>query len=76
MTMPGSRNELKLCDELRAGISGRKALPVDELYDEGCRVWNGAVRRRDAEVEDAASMGQPWRSSLPGTSNCARAPAS
>jgi len=37
-------------DELRAGISGRVALPGDELYDEGTRVWNGAVRRRPSIV--------------------------
>jgi len=37
-------------DELRAAISGRVALPGDELYDEGTRVWNGAVRRRPAIV--------------------------
>ncbi|HYZ34555.1 MAG TPA: FAD-binding oxidoreductase [Crenalkalicoccus sp.] len=37
-------------DELRAAISGRVALPGDECYDAGCRVWNGAVRRRPAIV--------------------------
>ena len=37
-------------DELREAISGRVALPGDELYEKGCRVWNGAVRRRPAIV--------------------------
>ena len=37
-------------DELRAAISGRVALPGEELYDEGLRVWNGAVRRHPAIV--------------------------
>ncbi len=37
-------------DELRSAISGRVALPGDELYDEGSRVWNGAVRLRPAMV--------------------------
>src|SRR5262252_413783 len=37
-------------DELRAAISDRVALPGHELYDEGSRVWNGAVRRRPAIV--------------------------
>jgi FAD/FMN-containing dehydrogenase len=52
MTMPGSKNRLSssCADELRAAISGRVALPGDELYDEGCRVWNGAVRRRPAMI--------------------------
>jgi hypothetical protein len=36
--------------ELRAAISGPVATPGDELYEEGCRVWNGAVRRRPAIV--------------------------
>jgi hypothetical protein len=31
-------------DELRVTISD-VALPGDELYETGCRVWNGAVRR-------------------------------
>jgi len=37
-------------DELRSAISGRVALPGGELYDEGSRVWNGAVRHRPAIV--------------------------
>jgi FAD/FMN-containing dehydrogenase len=45
-----SRNTSSCADELRASISGRVALPGDEFYDEGCRVWNGAVRRRPAII--------------------------
>ena len=37
-------------DELRAAITGRVALSRHELYDEGSRVWNGAVQRRPAIV--------------------------
>ncbi len=37
-------------DELRAAMSGRVALPGEELYSEGSRVRNGAVRRRPAIV--------------------------
>jgi FAD/FMN-containing dehydrogenase len=37
-------------DELRAALSGRVALPGDDLYEKGCRVWNGAVRRRPAII--------------------------
>jgi FAD/FMN-containing dehydrogenase len=37
-------------DELRSAISGLVALPGHELYKEGCRVWNSAVRRRPAIV--------------------------
>ena len=37
-------------DELRKAISGPVALPGHELYDEGCRVWNGAVRSRPAII--------------------------
>ena len=37
-------------DELRAAISGCVALPGDELYDEGSRVWSPAVRHRPAIV--------------------------
>jgi FAD/FMN-containing dehydrogenase len=50
--MLGSENRIRssCADELRAAISGRVALPGDELYDEGSRVWNGAVRRRPAIV--------------------------
>ena len=36
--------------ELQAAISGRVALPGRELYDEGARVWKGAVRRYPAIV--------------------------
>ncbi len=36
--------------ELRAAIAGRVALPGEALYDEGSRVWNGAVRRRPAII--------------------------
>jgi FAD/FMN-containing dehydrogenase len=31
-------------------MPGRVALPGDELYDEGSRVWSPAVRRRPAMV--------------------------
>jgi FAD/FMN-containing dehydrogenase len=31
-------------------MPGRVALPGDELYDKGSRVWNGAVRRRPAII--------------------------
>jgi FAD/FMN-containing dehydrogenase len=50
--MHGSQDQIssRCADELRAAIAGRVALPGDELYDEGCRVWNGAVRRRPAIV--------------------------
>jgi FAD/FMN-containing dehydrogenase len=37
-------------DELRAAISGCVAVPGHELYDEGSRVWSGAVRSRPAIV--------------------------
>jgi FAD/FMN-containing dehydrogenase len=37
-------------DELRAAISGCVAVPGHELYDEGSRVWSGAVRSRPAMV--------------------------
>ena len=37
-------------DELRATISGDVALPGDELYEKGCRVWNGAVCRHPAII--------------------------
>jgi hypothetical protein len=49
-TMLGTKNRVgsNCADELRAAISGRVALPGDELYEKGCRVWNGAVRRRPA----------------------------
>jgi FAD/FMN-containing dehydrogenase len=36
-------------DELRSTISD-VALPGDELYGKGCRIWNGAVRRQPAIV--------------------------
>ena len=45
-----SRNAASCAEELRASISGRVTLPGDELYDEGCRVWNGAVSRRPAII--------------------------
>jgi len=44
------RTRSSCADELQAGISGRVALPGDELYDDGCRAWNGAVRRHPAIV--------------------------
>jgi FAD/FMN-containing dehydrogenase len=37
-------------DELRSAISRRVALPREGLYDDGCRLWNGAVRHRPAIV--------------------------
>ena len=50
--MHGSRDRIgsSCADELRAAMSGRVALPGDERYDEGCRVWNGAARHRPAIV--------------------------
>src|SRR5271165_2831945 len=45
-----SERRASCAEELRAAISGRVALPGDELYDEGCRVWNGAVRHRPVIV--------------------------
>jgi FAD/FMN-containing dehydrogenase len=50
--MQGSKDRIGLscAGELRAAISGGLALPGDERYDEGCRVWNGAVRHRPAIV--------------------------
>ena len=50
--MLSSKNRISssCADELRAVISGRVALPGDELYDEGARVFNGAVRRRPAII--------------------------
>jgi FAD/FMN-containing dehydrogenase len=45
-----SRNASSCAEELRACISGRVTLPGDEFYDEGCRVWNGAVSRRPAII--------------------------
>ena len=36
-------------DELRATLSD-VAQPGDELYEKGCRVWNGAVHRRPAII--------------------------
>jgi FAD/FMN-containing dehydrogenase len=45
-----NRVSASCADELRAAVSGRVALPGSELYDQGCRVWNGAVRRRPAVV--------------------------
>jgi FAD/FMN-containing dehydrogenase len=48
----GSKNRMNAncADELRAAIPGPVALPGHELYDEGSRVWNGAVRRHPAMV--------------------------
>jgi FAD/FMN-containing dehydrogenase len=48
----GSKNRINAscADELRAAISGPVALPGHQLYDEGSRVWNGAVRHRPATV--------------------------
>jgi hypothetical protein len=48
----GSKNRMNAscADELRAAISGPVALPGHQLYDEGARVWNGAVRRHPAIV--------------------------
>jgi FAD/FMN-containing dehydrogenase len=50
--MHGSKDRIGsgCADELRATMSGDVALPGDERYDEGCRVWNGAVFRRPAIV--------------------------
>jgi FAD/FMN-containing dehydrogenase len=50
--MHGSNDRIgsSCAGELRAVMSGHVALPGDERYDEGCRVWNGAVRRRPAVV--------------------------
>ena len=50
--MRGSMNRTSpsCADELRGAISGPVALPGHELYDEGSRVWNGAVRRHPAIV--------------------------
>jgi FAD/FMN-containing dehydrogenase len=45
-----SRISSSCVDELRAAISGGVALPGDELYEKGCRLWNGAVRRRPAII--------------------------
>jgi len=55
----GSKNRMNAscADELRAAISGPVALPGEELYDEGSRVWNGAVRRRPARTAACTSSG-------------------
>jgi len=45
-------------DELRATISDRVALPGEELYDEGSRVWNGAVRHRPALIAFCKQPGE------------------
>ena len=50
MPGPKNRNSSNCADELRAAISGCVALPGDELYDEGSRVWSPAVRRRPAII--------------------------
>ena len=46
----GHRINSSCADDLRSAMSGRVALPGDERYDEGCRVWNAAVRGRPAIV--------------------------
>ena len=50
--MSGLKNRIisSCADELRIAISGHVALPGHQLYDEGCRVWNGAVRSRPAMI--------------------------
>jgi FAD/FMN-containing dehydrogenase len=45
-----NRTSTTCADELRATLSGRVALPGDQFYGEGSRVWNAAVRRRPAIV--------------------------
>ena len=67
--MRGSMNRTSssCADELRGAISGPVALPGHELYDEGSRVWNGAVRRHPAIVafckqpEDVQAAGTTGR---------------
>jgi FAD/FMN-containing dehydrogenase len=66
------RTASSCADELRAAISGGVALPGDELYDKGRRIWNGAVRRRPAIIafckqpEDVqAAVRAAWRHGLP-----------
>jgi FAD/FMN-containing dehydrogenase len=49
MLVSKDRVSSNCADELRATLSD-VAAPGDELYDKGCRVWNGAVRRRPAIV--------------------------
>ena len=44
------RTRSRCADELQAAMSGRVALPGYELYDEGCRVWNSAIRHRPVMV--------------------------
>jgi FAD/FMN-containing dehydrogenase len=46
----GNRIIASCADDLRSVMSGRAALPGDERYNEGCRVWNAAVSRRPAIV--------------------------
>ena len=48
MLVSKNRISSSCVDELRAVSSGGVALPGHDLYNEGCRVWNGAVRRRPA----------------------------
>jgi FAD/FMN-containing dehydrogenase len=50
--MLGLKNRISAscAGELRAAISGPVALPGDELYAEGSRVWNGAVCHRPAII--------------------------
>jgi len=45
-----NRSSATCADELRVAISGRVVLPGDQFYDEGSRVWNGAVCRRPAII--------------------------
>jgi FAD/FMN-containing dehydrogenase len=61
----GNRISLSCADELRAALPGRGVLPGDELYDEGCRVWNGAVHHRPKLIafckrpKDVQAFGTP-----------------
>jgi FAD/FMN-containing dehydrogenase len=50
MLGPTNRVISSCADELRRAISGPVALPGHEPYDEGCRVWNAAVRRSPAII--------------------------
>jgi FAD/FMN-containing dehydrogenase len=58
--------------ELRAVMPDRVALPGDELYDAGCRVWNGAVHHRpkliafcERQEDVQAAVGAARRHGLP-----------
>ena len=50
--MLASKNRMSssCAEELQATMPGRVALPGQELYDVGSRVWNRAVRRRPAII--------------------------